>query len=96
MVPQMARGSARGTRWVAQRGRVLDRDGWRCSYCGIDLVGEDATVDHVSPIAHDPERNYNDSDLVAACRTCNGRKSDSISRRIDFANTRWLPNGLPK
>ena len=92
----MSRYTPRGPGWEAQRRRVLDRDGWRCSYCGCELVGDDATVDHVSPVAHSDGKDYSDAELVAACRTCNGRKSDQVARRIDFASSRWLPNGLPK
>lgn len=92
----MSRASARGRAWEAQRQRVLSRDGWRCTYCGVDLVGDDATVDHVTPIAHDPGRDYPDHELVAACRECNGRKQDSVARRIDYASPQWLPQGLPR
>lgn len=92
----MSKHSARGTRWQAQRRRVLDRDGWTCCYCGRHLEGLDATVDHIEPIALDPGRTYADTELVSACRRCNGTKADKQLVRLEYANATWLPNGIPK
>ncbi len=97
----MSRHSATGKTWQAQRRRVLDRDGWVCTYCGTDLVESatapnSATVDHIAPIAHNPDHVYADGELVAACRRCNGRRQDAPLRRLDYANRTWLPNGLPQ
>ena len=86
----MSKHSARGTAWKAQRKRVLDRDGWTCTFCTAHLEGDDATVDHVEPIALDPTRTYRDDDLVAACRTCNGRKQDRTLVRLDYRSPDWL------
>ena len=54
--------------------RIMERDRWTCQYCGR----RSDQLDHVVPknerrrmgIAHDDERY-----LVAACSTCNYRKS---------------------
>jgi 5-methylcytosine-specific restriction endonuclease McrA len=92
----MSRHSAKGTAWDAQRKRVLDRDGWVCQYCHCDLVAGDkthpqgATVDHVEAVVLDPERVYSDSELVAACRRCNGRKQDQVIVRTTWENPRWF------
>lgn len=56
--------------WVATRIRVLARDGRRCRYCG-DYAD---TVDHVIPRVKGG--THDDSNLVAACRSCNSRKQD--------------------
>ena len=87
----MSKYSATGPAWRSQRLRVLERDGWQCAYCGKALVGDDATVDHIVPISTDPDRLYLDSELVAACRTCNGRRSDKPLIRTDYRNPRWFP-----
>lgn len=86
----MSRHSAHGTAWNAQRQRILDRDGWRCVYCHTDIGGDNATVDHVTPIALNPDTTYTDDELVSACRTCNSRKGDRATYRVDYRNPRWL------
>ena len=86
----MSKHSARGAAWEAQRQRVLQRDGWHCVYCSTPIEGSNATVDHVNPIAHDPGRTYSDDELVSSCRTCNGRKADRTTFRLDYTNPRWV------
>ena len=78
---------------------VLDRDGWTCTYCNkTDLDGDDATVDHIiSKQTWQREQrpgNPDDmSNLVAACRSCNGSKSDRDTLpRLTYFNPRWFPN----
>lgn len=57
-----------GAEWERLSRAILERDGYRCCYCG----GYARTVDHLLPKAHggtdDP------SNLVAACRRCNSAK----------------------
>lgn len=86
----MSKHSARGPSWQAQRKRVLERDDWTCAYCRVHLEGSNATVDHVSPVALDPGKTYRDDELVAACRTCNGRKQDRTLVRLDYRSPRWV------
>ena len=53
----------------ALRRQVLERDGYRCQYCGSDIHLE---IDHLTPRARggkDTMRN-----LVAACYDCNRAK----------------------
>ena len=47
---------------------VLQRDGWRCAYCG----GPADTVDHLVPYSRSGDNAMDN--LVAACRSCNSRK----------------------
>jgi hypothetical protein len=55
------------------RFEVFKRDGFRCVYCGATPVDVPLHVDHVKPVADggtdDP------TNLVTACRSCNGGKS---------------------
>ncbi len=81
----MSKQSSRGAAWEALRQKVLTRDGWVCAYCGSP---EATTVDHIVPKSaggKDVEGN-----LVAACRRCNGLKSDKPLIRIPYRNDRWL------
>lgn len=86
----MSKQSARGAEWDAQRIRVLDRDGWACTYCGKDLVGDDATVDHIEALNGSGRTKYDDDELCSACRVCNGRKSDKTLIRLDYRSTDWF------
>lgn len=88
----MAKHSARGRDWDAQRLRVLTRDGWVCQYCGADLSGAglDAQVDHVDPLSTSGGREYGDDELVAACGPCNRRKSDQPLQRMEWRHSAWF------
>lgn len=50
--------------------RILERDFYRCRYCGSHI---DLTIDHVIPIIQGGDSS--DNNLVACCRRCNSRKS---------------------
>lgn len=73
-----------GKKWLDLRKRVLERDGYICAYCG----NEANEADHIVP------RNAGGKDemsnLVAACRPCNGRKSDRLLIRMNYVNKKWL------
>jgi 5-methylcytosine-specific restriction endonuclease McrA len=54
------------------REAVFERDGWRCWICGEPVLEEDATVDHVIPIA---QGGADTPDNVrTAHRDCNSRR----------------------
>ena len=59
--------------WRATRLAVLTRDLWTCTYCGCELHGAAATVDHVVARANGGSE-YDPANLVACCRRCNSRK----------------------
>ncbi len=68
--------------------RILERDQYRCQYCGFDGMSsfENSlimTVDFVHPRAHkgkkDPEN------LVTACRPCNVIKGSRVFRDLEHA-----------
>lgn len=66
---------------------ILERDGFRCGYCGASAPDVILHVDHVTPIT---SGGTNDLDnLVASCAACNFGKtnkelSDEAKYEIDF------------
>ena len=68
--------SYKGTMPKGRRFKVLERDGFKCGYCGITKNETELHVDHILP------RKYggrNDMDnLITACIPCNLGKSDRI------------------
>ena len=65
-----------GRPWARLRKTILDRDGWRCAYCGKDLrqPGARPQVDHMNP------REFGGTDdpsnLVGCCGKCNHDKGN--------------------
>jgi len=56
------------------RFRVLQRDGFKCVYCGATAnTGATLEVDHIVP--RSAGGSNEESNLAASCRTCNGGKS---------------------
>ena len=53
---------------------VLIRDKFACQYCGCKLSMKSGTKDHVLPSSRGGSDNL--SNLVAACKSCNNKKSD--------------------
>jgi hypothetical protein len=63
------------------RFRVLERDGFRCHYCGVPAREMHLQIDHVMPFSKggaDEPSNY-----VASCSNCNGGKGDVILEQRD-------------
>ena len=55
-----------------QRKFVLERDSYRCRYCGVSLMNKTAVIDHVRPWKYGGKtKTWN---LVSACEDCNGKK----------------------
>jgi len=70
--------------------KILERDDYRCRYCGLDgrASFENAlamSVDFVVPRARKGKRDPNN--LVACCRPCNTIKGKRIYRSFDDAKT---------
>jgi hypothetical protein len=58
------------TEWKAIRDRVLERDGFKCAYCGaLGGPGIELEVDHVTPLSKGGTHEM--SNLVTACGDCN-------------------------
>lgn len=64
------------------RRNIYIRDGFRCQYCLMTLPPDDLTLDHVIPRAKGGKLTW--TNTVAACRSCNVKKSD------------YLPDDLPR
>lgn len=62
------------------RFRILKRDGFACVYCGRKAPDVELEVDHVVPTSKGGTSQ--DSNLVSACRECNGGKSDSLLSEV--------------
>ena len=80
----MSKYSSRGDRWNKTRGRVLARDNHTCTYCGREAD----TVDHI--LAKANGGTDEESNLVASCNECNGRKGAKVLVRTAYFHPRWL------
>jgi 5-methylcytosine-specific restriction endonuclease McrA len=68
--------------------RILERDAYRCQYCGLDGMAsfENAlamSVDFVIPRARKGKKD--ERNLVACCRSCNMIKGTRVYRSFDEA-----------
>ena len=86
---------AYGKGWTKLRRHVLERDGYLCRWCGVELrrpgtqYGAPATVDHLVAVGElravgervDPASVHPD-DLVASCRTCNARRGQETRSKL--------------
>lgn len=57
---------------VNLRRMVIERDGPRCVFCGLDLQTNEIHLDHVIPEAGGGETTY--QNLQVTCRKCNTEK----------------------
>jgi len=55
---------------IASRRGILQRDSWKCGYCGAKAT----TIDHIIPKSRGGENTW--GNLVSACMPCNNRKAD--------------------
>lgn len=85
----------RGVRW-SRRG-VLQRDGYRCIYCGIQagiphhgrlLTKSEFTIDHLIPRSRGGGNSW--SNTACACPVCNQRKGDRMPHEAGM-NLLWEP-----
>ncbi len=61
------------TAWRRLTGEIQRRDVYTCHWCG----GPSSLIDHVIRSDEAPERFFDPSNLVAACRSCNqGRRQN--------------------
>ena len=89
----MSKLSLNDRRWRALTPLILERDGYQCVVCQST---EDLTVDHVKALDTftaedwDNELQYDPTNLVTACRSCNGRKGNRTRIRVTWLSPRWL------
>ena len=58
---------------------VLKRDNLQCQYCGDRMPSKDLTLDHVIPRSQGGKTEW--TNMVAACKLCNLKKSDRTPER---------------
>jgi hypothetical protein len=84
-----------------KRFRILNRDGFKCRYCGQSAPDVVLHVDHVEPFCQGGSDD--DENLVTACETCNAGKSDDsiidqhdqarmLIHRLIWRYLRWSDN----
>lgn len=56
---------------------LMERSGGKCEWCGRDVGGSRATVDHI-----DPDGGNDLGNLALLCRPCNSRKSNGTLDRL--------------
>ncbi len=61
--------------WKALRGKVFERDGYRCAICGCDNR-DYLDLDHIIPMAKGGKSTLDN--LQTLCHLCNCRKKDFI------------------
>jgi len=57
---------------------VLNRDGYKCAYCGKTAT----TIDHIIPRSRGGTHEW--LNVVAACKTCNHKKGDKLLSEIGW------------
>lgn len=57
---------------------VLERDDYKCRYCGVPVTDETANIDHVRPWKLGG--NTVAKNLVASCRSCNRAKGNFLAK----------------
>jgi 5-methylcytosine-specific restriction endonuclease McrA len=62
------------------RKNVLLRDDGTCQYCGVELPIDELTVDHIIPLSRNGKDHW--SNVVAACKGCNKRKGNYLTKEI--------------
>lgn len=69
---------------LSLRFEILQRDGFRCQFCGKQVPETELEVDHIHPRSQGGKDSKDN--LVAACRDCNRGKSD---RPVDLWARHW-------
>lgn len=64
------------------RRMIIERDGLRCVYCGVDLIHAEVHLDHVIPESQGGATSY--SNLQVTCRKCNLEKG--VLTESEFEN----------
>lgn len=68
--------------------RVLIRDRFTCTYCGVKGTDAELHVDHIHPVSKGGSNHM--SNLTTACRTCNSEKRDKVGVVPSLRQTGWL------
>jgi len=61
--------------WKSLRIRTLNRQHWRCLWCGESIAGQNrARVDHIRDRRTYPARELDPANVRALCATCDNRR----------------------
>ena len=84
--------------WVPAVSKELlfGRDRYTCAYCGHTFKEKDLTMEHITPKSKGGKDSW--MNLVAACRSCNGRKEDRTPEeaRMPLLYVPYVPNRFEK
>lgn len=69
----------RTAEWKAKRLRVLVRDAFRCTDCGMVVSDREAHADHVVPL--EAGGSDDEANIVCRCVRCHGRKTLAEQRK---------------
>lgn len=67
----------------AKKVEIHVRDNYTCVYCGA----ESEEIDHVIPLSRGGDNS--DKNLVAACKSCNRKKSDKLLSELGWKPLNW-------
>jgi hypothetical protein len=67
---------------ATERFAILQRDRFRCGYCGATPGNELLQVDHIIPQSWNGSDN--DENLITACDKCNNGKSDRVALPVQM------------
>jgi len=76
----------------AVRIRVMKRDRFQCTYCGVPGTDAELEVDHI--IAKSKGGSHHMSNLTTSCRKCNQSKSDGSAPKKFIPPTINMPIGM--
>lgn len=65
-----------------ERWNVLQRDGFRCQYCGFTGADTELHVDHILPVSRGGTDHV--SNLITACKPCNLGKFTDIGHTLEI------------
>lgn len=68
---------------VFSRRNLVKRDNYMCQYCGIELMDDELTIDHV--IARSKGGSHSWTNCVVACFRCNSKKGDYELQEIGMS-----------
>ena len=76
--------------WRAFRTRMLKQLDHICNDCGIEVFGNNITLDHILPMSKHPDLALEPTNIRVLCRVCNSRKRDLVEVRDNFYNRKYL------
>lgn len=80
----------RTAQWRRLRLRVLDRDGWECRLRFPGCAGRANSADHIVEVEAEGGAFWDESNIQAACVSCNSKKHMAVlTRRARVRRRAW-------